>query len=111
MGLLKELFGPSEGEVWKQFADEIGAEFVRGGLFRRDGILAKMREWTITFDTYRATRRSGSAEGGHRNTYDYIRVRAPLVVEGGLERNHFRSSRACRRASGGYPRPYRAQRR
>jgi len=52
MGFLRQLFGPSKEEVWRQLCQEIGADFVEGGFWRGDKVVAKVKEWTLTLDTY-----------------------------------------------------------
>ena len=38
--------------AWRQFANEIGAEFIDGGFFRSSKVQAHIKEWTVTLDTY-----------------------------------------------------------
>lgn len=52
MKLFKKVLGPSQEEVWKQFADEIGAKFDKGSLVEAKKIVSKFDPWTITIDTY-----------------------------------------------------------
>lgn len=65
-----------EEKVWKQFADEIGAEFIKGGLLGRDKVVARMNGWTITLDTFAKS----SGQGG----ITYTRIRAPYVNKDGF---------------------------
>lgn len=44
--------GEKEEQAWRQLAREIGAEFVQGGLARRDKVVANVGKWTITLDTF-----------------------------------------------------------
>jgi hypothetical protein len=74
MGLLRQLFGPSKEEVWKQLCNEIGAEFVDGGFWRGSKVVAHVKEWTVTLDTYAAG----------ENGPTYTRMRAPYVNKDGL---------------------------
>jgi len=71
MSLLKEIFGPSKEEVWKKLSDEIGANFIDGGFFRGDKIIARVKEWVITIDTY-------TVSNGKTNT-TFTRIRAPYI--------------------------------
>jgi hypothetical protein len=41
-----------QNDAWGQFASEIGAEFIEGGLFRSSKVQAHVKEWTVTLDTY-----------------------------------------------------------
>lgn len=76
MSMLRQVFGPSREEVWRQLCAEIGAEFVDGGLWKGDKIQARVKEWTITLDTYRVS------SGKHHTTY--TRMRAPYVNKDGF---------------------------
>jgi hypothetical protein len=67
----------SKGEVWRKFSSEIGAEFVKGGLLRSDKVVARVKEWTITLDTY--------TEGGEYSSTPYTRMRAPYVSRDGFQ--------------------------
>jgi hypothetical protein len=55
---------------WRQLAAELGASFVKGGLFQGSKVLASFQNWTITLDTY-------SVPSGDSNT-TYTRIRAPF---------------------------------
>jgi hypothetical protein len=66
----------SKGEVWRKFSGEIGAEFVKGGLLRSDKVVARVKEWTITLDTY--------TEGGEYGG-PYTRMRAPYMSRDGFQ--------------------------
>jgi hypothetical protein len=52
MGLLRNVFGPSQEEIWQKLCAEIGAEFVDGGMWKGDKVVASVKDWTITLDTY-----------------------------------------------------------
>ena len=52
MGWLRETFGPSREEIWTQLSAEIGAEFIDGGTWKGDKVVAHVKEWTITLDVY-----------------------------------------------------------
>lgn len=71
MGILRKVFGPSQAEVWQQLCNEIGAEFVKGGLWKGNKVQARVGEWTVTLDTYTVS--TGK-------TYvTFTRIRAPYV--------------------------------
>jgi len=74
MGLLRALFGPSKDEVWQQLCGEIGAEFVTGGFWHGSKVVAHVKEWTVTLDTY------SSGDDGPT----YTRMRAPYVNKDGF---------------------------
>jgi len=52
MGFLRNLFGPSQEEVWQQLAAEISAKFVDSGLWHGDKFQAQIKQWTVTIDTF-----------------------------------------------------------
>ncbi len=43
MGILREIFGPSKKEIWKSFDDQIGSEFIEGGFFSADKVVAHVK--------------------------------------------------------------------
>jgi hypothetical protein len=52
MSWLKNLVGPAMGEIWKEVANELKAEFVDGGFWGRDSVNYSHQNWVITLDTY-----------------------------------------------------------
>jgi hypothetical protein len=76
MGLLRNVFGPSKEEVWRQLCQEIGADFVEGGFWKGDKVQARVGDWSVTLDTYTV-----SAGKTH---ITYTRLRAPFVSRDGL---------------------------
>jgi hypothetical protein len=76
MGLLRELFGPSKDEVWRQLAAEISADFVDGGFWKGTKVKGQVKQWTVTLDTY-------SVSTGD-TTIVFTRMRAPYVNRDGL---------------------------
>lgn len=71
MSIFKKIFGPSQEEVWSQFAEEIDAEFVNEGVWKKKKIIANFENWNITIDTYTVS--SG------KNSTTYTRIRAPYI--------------------------------
>jgi len=71
LAFLKNLFGPSRQEIWKQLCTEIGARYVDGGFWKGDKVQATHGPWTITLDTY-------TVSNGKTST-TYTRMRAPFV--------------------------------
>jgi hypothetical protein len=63
-------FGLSKDEVWRQLCQEIGAEFVEGGMWNENKVQVHAKPWTITLDTYIV-----SGVGNHV----YTRLRAPYI--------------------------------
>src|SRR4051794_7167734 len=68
-------FGPSKDEVWRQLSQEIGAEFIEGGFWKRSKVQAQVGPWTVTLDT------STSDEDGKTPV---TRLRAPYVNPDGF---------------------------
>lgn len=64
------IFGPSQKDIWREFAEEIQASFVEGGVFKANKIESRFENWTITIDTY--TQSSGNTSS------TYTRLRAPF---------------------------------
>jgi hypothetical protein len=81
MGLLRQLFGPSKEEVWRQLCSEIGAQYVEGGFWKGDKVQAHCGEWTITLDTYTTS----NSTGNNTTTTTYTRLRAPYVNKDGFQ--------------------------
>ncbi len=76
MGILREIFGPSKKEIWKSLSEQIGSQFVEGGFFSADKVVARVKDWTVTLDTYTVS------TGKSSNTY--TRMRAPYVNKDGF---------------------------
>lgn len=76
MSILRQIFGPSQEEVWRQLCSEIGAEFIGGGFWRGNKVQARVKEWTVTLDTYTV-----STSKSH---VTYTRIRAPYVNKDGF---------------------------
>ncbi|MBP1594930.1 MAG: hypothetical protein H6Q05_307 [Acidobacteria bacterium] len=73
---LRQLFGPSKEEIWRQLSSEIGAHFIEGGFWRGDKVQASVGEWSVTLDIY--TVHAGNAH------VKYTRLRAPYVNSDGF---------------------------
>lgn len=52
MEFLRNLFRPSQSEVWAQLATEINADFDDGGFWKDSKVEAHVEQWTVTLDTY-----------------------------------------------------------
>jgi len=77
MAILRQIFGPSRDEIWRQLCDEIGAEFIEGGFWQGNKVQARAGEWTITLDTYTVS--TGKSH------VTYTRMRAPYVNKDGFQ--------------------------
>lgn len=84
MGLLRNVFGPSREEVWRQLCREIGADFVEGGFWKGDKVQARVGDWVVTLDTYTV------AAG--KTHVEYTRLRAPFVSRDGFRFLVYRKS-------------------
>jgi hypothetical protein len=71
-----------QASAWSQFANEVGAEFTQSGFFRASKVLARVKESTVTLDTY-------SVPSGDSSTV-YTRMRAPLKNKDGFQFTIFR---------------------
>jgi hypothetical protein len=71
MGRLREWFGPSREEVWRQLSTEIEGRYVEGGFLKTDKVEVQHGPWIVTLDTYTVS--TGKA------TIIYTRIRAPYV--------------------------------
>lgn len=68
--LLRELFGTSRNEIWRQLASEIDANYIEGGFWKRDKVQASHAGWLITLEEH--------------GKYHHTRMRAPFLNPGGL---------------------------
>jgi hypothetical protein len=76
----KQRYGSSVEEVWKQFASDIGGEFLSGAsTWGGDKITARAGEWTVTLDT-------NTVASGY-TSITCTRIRAPYLNRDGF---HFR---------------------
>lgn len=82
MGFLRELFGPSQQEIWETLCKEIEADIIDEGFFRGKKVVAKVRDWVIIFDTYTVS--SG------RSYTTYTRIRAPYSNKDGFKFRFYR---------------------
>jgi hypothetical protein len=84
MGFLRQLFGPSQEEIWRQLCSEIGAQYVEGGFWKGSKVQAHHGQWTVTLDTYMDT--------SNDTTTTYTRLRAPYVNKDGFRFTIYRKS-------------------
>jgi len=78
LGFFKNLFSSSK-EVWQQFANEIGGEYIDSGFWKSKKVVAKLENWIIVLDTFT------TSSGKHSTTY--TRIRAPFKTLDGLKFN------------------------
>lgn len=69
MSIFKGVFGPSQEEIWRPFAEEIDAEYIDNGIWKAKKIVYRHENWTITLDTY--------SESSGKSSTTYTRMRAP----------------------------------
>ena len=71
MSVLRKLFGASRDEVWRELSSEVGGEFIEGSFTQSSKVRVKVKEWTITLDTFTVSTQNSSST--------YTRMRAPFV--------------------------------
>lgn len=79
MSLLRELFGPSQEEVWATLAQSVGGQFSPGGWLSVDTVQAVCGDWLVTLDTI------------HERKRTYTRVRAPFLNRDGFRFTVYRA--------------------
>jgi hypothetical protein len=71
MGILREIFGPSRAEIWADLSRQIEAQYIESSFFKPDKVVAQIKDWTVTLDTYTVS--TG------KTTVTYTRLRAPYI--------------------------------
>jgi hypothetical protein len=86
MGLMRDMFGPSRDEIWRQLSGQINAAFEPGtGLFGAGTrVEAQHGQWIVTLDTYTISTGKSSAT--------FTRLRAPYVNPAGFRFNVYDSA-------------------
>jgi len=82
MSFLRNVFGPSRDEIWRQFAASVGGNFTEGGFWNGGQVDATHGQWTVTLDTYTVS--TG------KSSIIYTRIRAPYVNPDGFQFNIYR---------------------
>ena len=78
MSFLRNLFGPSRDEIWRQFAAAVGGNLTEGGFWSgRSKVAAAHGQWIVTLDT--CTVSTG------KSSITYTRMRAPYVNPDGFQ--------------------------
>jgi len=49
---IRQWFGPSKAEIWRQLSEAIGANYVEARFLKGDRVEATHKEWVVTLDTY-----------------------------------------------------------
>ncbi len=84
MGAMREIFGPSKKEIWKQLSLQLeNSEYIEGGFLKSDKIVARIKNWIVTLDTYTVS--TG------QTTIIYTRIRAPYVNKDGIRFKIYKS--------------------
>lgn len=76
MAVLRQLFGPSRDEVWRQLATELDARMIDGGWWKSPKVEVRVGQWIVTLDTYTVS--TG------KTTIVFTRMRAPYVNADGF---------------------------
>jgi len=71
-------FGPARGEVWRQLAAEIGADYRERTFWKGDRVTAEVGKWQIVLDVH------------HVDKHVFTRIRAPYVNADGFRFKIFR---------------------
>ena len=79
---VRNWFGPSKREIWRQLSEEIGATYVEGRTFKTDKVQVSHLQWTLTLDTY--------VVSTGKSTMVFTRMRAPYVNPDGFRFNVYR---------------------
>ena len=82
MTVLRQWFGPSKEEIWRQLSAEIGAHYEDGGFAKSAKVTATHGEWTVTLDTY--------VVSTGKTVIIFTRMRAPYVNPTGFRFNVYR---------------------
>jgi len=83
MGILSGIFGPSKKEIWQLLSEQIGSEFVEGSFLKKDKVVAHIKQWSVTLDTY--------AVSDGKTSTTYTRMRAPYVNKDNIRFKIYRS--------------------
>ena len=75
--------GQAGKKCGRALSDQIGSEFVEGGFFSKDKVVAHIKEWDVTLDTY-------TVSNGKTST-TYTRIRAPYVNKDSFRFTIYRS--------------------
>lgn len=47
---VREWFGPSRAEIWRQLGEKVGGRYVEGGFWKGDKVEAAHKDWIVTLD-------------------------------------------------------------
>lgn len=81
---LRNLFGPSKREMWRQLSEEAGGRIVEGRWGKADKVQVEHGEWTVTLDTY--------VVPAGKTVLIFTRMRAPYVNPEGFRFTIYRKS-------------------
>ena len=77
----RRVFGKSKKEIWRQLAEQLDGEFIKGKWVRADRVEAFYEDWTVTLDTFTVDKST------------FTRIRAPYVNRDDfifkIQREHF----------------------
>ncbi|MEZ0227489.1 MAG: DUF3137 domain-containing protein [Planctomycetota bacterium] len=88
MGFLRDVFGPSKEDIWRELCARTGASYVEGGFWRGDKVQAQVGSWTVTLDTFTESH----DHGDHHHSKSFTRLRAPFVNPQGFHFTIYRAS-------------------
>ncbi|MEL7531112.1 MAG: DUF3137 domain-containing protein [Bacteroidota bacterium] len=77
----RRLFGESKKEIWRQLAEQLDGEFIKGKWVRPDRVEAFYEDWTVTLDSFTVDKTT------------FTRIRAPYINRDDfifkIQRQHF----------------------
>ena len=81
---MRQWFGPSRAEIWRQLSEAVGATYVKGGFLKGDKVEATHKEWVVTLDTY--------VVPAGKTYIPCTRIRAPFINPSGFRFTVYRKS-------------------
>ena len=81
---MRQWFGPSRAEIWRQLSEAVGATYVTGGFLKGDKVEATHKEWVVTLDTY--------VVPAGKTYIPCTRIRVPFVNPSGFRFTVYRKS-------------------
>jgi hypothetical protein len=70
VGMIKDIFGPFQSEIWGELAKKVDGRFQDGGWFGTSAVLVSVSDWKIMLDTY--------VVSNGKSSTTYTRMRAPI---------------------------------
>jgi len=81
---MKQWFGPSRAEIWRQISEQVGGQYFESGFLKGDKVEAAHKNWVITLDSYVLV--------AGKTYIPCTRMRAAFVNPGGFRFTVYRKS-------------------